>query len=308
MLRYILVSLLRGVLTLFGVSVITFGLARVSGNPLDVLLPDTATVQDRARVAELWGLDKPVLEQYLIFDSNAIRGDFGTSFRWSGQPAMGLVLQRLPETLKLTTVALAISIIVAVPLGVIAATHRGGVLDRLAVAVAVVGLSMPSFWLSIMLVWVFSVLLNWLPTSGLGGVDHMLMPSFVLALFALAALTRLIRSAMLDVLDSEYVKLARLKGLPEWRVIWKHALKNAAIPPLTFVGTILVTLLTGTVIVESIFNWPGIGLLALDATSARDYPVIQAVTLFGSFAFIFMNLVVDILYAWVDPRVRLGEA
>jgi peptide/nickel transport system permease protein len=307
-LRYILISIVRGFLTLIGVSVITFALARISGNPLDVLLPDTATAADRAMVAQLWGLDKPLVEQYLIFDANALRGDFGTSFKWSGQAAMGLVLQRLPETLKIIAVSVAFALLVAVPLGVLSSTNRGSFIDRLAIAVAVLGTSLPPFWLAIVMVWVFSVLLGWLPTSGVGGLDHLIMPGLVLGLLPLAALTRLIRSAMLDVLDSEYIKLARLKGLPEWKIVWKHALKNAAIPPITYFGSIIVTLLTVAVIVESIFAWPGVGQLALDAMLARDYPVVLAVTLFISFLFVVMNLLVDVTYAWVDPRVRLGRA
>ena len=308
MARYIGVSIGRGLLTLVGVSLIVFTMVRVSGNPLDVLVPDTASAADRANTAALWGLDRPYPEQYLIFLTNAARGDFGGSFRFSGQPAMGLVFDRLPATLQLAGTALLISLLLGVPLGVLSATHRGTWLDTLATVVAVLGQSLPPFWLGLMGIWVFSVLLGWLPTSGRGGLDHMLLPCVVLGLFPVAALVRLIRASMQDVLSSEYVKLARLKGVAEWKVIWKHALKNAAIAPLTFFGTIAVTLLTGTVIIESIFSWPGIGLLALDATTARDFPVVQAVVLFGSVLFILVNTCVDVLYAWVDPRVRLGRA
>jgi peptide/nickel transport system permease protein len=305
---YVAISIGRGLLTLLGVSLIVFTMVRISGNPLDILVPDTATAADRAQTANLWGLDRPYPEQYVIFLSNAVRGDFGNSFKFSGQSAMGLVFERLPATMQLAGTALLLSLALGVPLGVLSATSRGTWLDTLATLVAVLGQSLPPFWLALMAIWVFSVLLGWLPTSGRGGLDHMLMPCVVLGLFPVAALVRLIRASMHEVLSSEYVKLARLKGVPEWKVIWKHALKNAAIPPLTFFGTIAVTLLTGTVIIESIFSWPGIGLLALDATSARDFPVVQAVVLFGSVLFIVVNTCVDVLYAWVDPRVRLGGA
>jgi peptide/nickel transport system permease protein len=305
--RYILVCVLRGCLTLVGVSLITFSLARLSGNPLDVLLPENASAADRARVAALWGLDRSLPEQYGVFLSNAVRGDFGTSFRSVGQPAMGMVLARVPATLELAAPALLLSVLVAVPLGVLSATHRHTWIDSLAILIALLGQSLPGFWLAIVLVWVFSVTLHLLPTSGIGGIEHVILPSFVLGLFSVAALVRLIRSSMLEVLDQEYIKLARLKGLTETKVIWKHALKNASIAPITFLGTVLVSLLTGSVIVETIFAWPGIGLLAYDATNARDYPVIQAVAVFGSFLFVLINLSIDVVYGWVDPRIRLSR-
>jgi peptide/nickel transport system permease protein len=219
---------------------------------------------------------------------------------------MRLVLQRVPNTLQLTLLALVLTLLVSVPLGVFSAVNRGGWVDSVAKVVAMLGQSVPSFWLAIMLVWVFSVTLGWLPTAGQGSWQHLVMPVLVISTFGVAAFTRLIRSSMLEVLDSEYIKLARLKGLSETRVIWKHALKNAAIAPLTLFGTILVNLVTGSVVVETIFSWPGIGLLALDATGARDYQVVQAVALLSAAVFIFLNLLIDLVYGMLDPRVRLG--
>jgi peptide/nickel transport system permease protein len=302
--RYILISLGRAVLTLLGVSVIVFMLARASGNALDVMLPDTATADDRAAVAAFWGLDKPLHEQYLIFLANAVRGDFGRSFKWPGESAMGLILQRLPATLQIAIPAMMLSVAVALPIGVISAVRKDTIYDTGGKLIALLGQSLPSFWIAIVLVWIFSVQLGLLPTSGMGTPQHLVMPVIVLSLFGLAAFVRLLRSSMLEVLHTEYVKLARLKGLNEMTVILKHALKNAAIPPLTFFGLVLVNLFTGSVVVETIFAWPGVGLLALEATNARDYQVVQAVTIWGATMFIFINLGVDLLYGWIDPRVR----
>jgi len=302
--RYILISLARAVLTLLGVSLIVFLLARASGDALDVMLPETATREDRAAVATFWGFDKPLHQQYLIFLGNAVRGDFGKSFKWPGESAMGLILQRLPATLQIAVPALLLSMALALPLGVISAVRKDTVYDSGGKLIALLGQSLPSFWIAIMLVWVFSVQLGLLPTSGTGTVQHLILPVIVQSLFGLAAFVRLLRSSMLEVLHTEYVKLARLKGLHEAKVIWKHALKNAAIPPLTLFGVILVNLFTGSVVVETIFAWPGVGLLALEATNARDYQVVQAVTLWGAAMFIIINFGVDLLYGWVDPRVR----
>jgi peptide/nickel transport system permease protein len=302
--RYIIISLIRAVLTLLGVSVIVFSLARLSGNPLDVMLPETATQDDFDRVSRLWGLDRPIWEQYAIFLGNAVRGDFGESFKWKGETAMGLVMDRFPATLQLAGLALIVSVGLAVPIGVLSAVKKGSTLDGAGKLIALLGQSLPSFWLAIVLVWIFSVNFGWFPTSGRGGLDHMILPAIALGWFSVAAFMRLIRSSMLDTLDAEYIKLARLKGLSETTVIWKHALKNAAIAPLTFFGVVVVGLLTGSVTIEAVFAWPGIGLLALEATNARDYQVIQAVALLASALFIGMNLLVDILYAYIDPRVR----
>jgi peptide/nickel transport system permease protein len=302
--RYILISLVRAMLTLLGVSVIVFALARGSGSALDVMLPDTATAADRAAVAAFWGLDRPLHEQYLVFLGNAIRGDFGRSFKWQGESAMGQIVQRVPATLQIAMPALVLSMAVALPIGVISAVRKDTIYDTGGKLIALLGQSLPSFWIAIMLVWVFSVQLGLLPTSGTGTVQHMVLPVIVTSLFGLAAFVRILRSSMLEVLHTEYIKLARLKGLHEAQVIWKHAFKNAAIPPLTFFGLVLVNLFTGSVVVETIFGWPGVGLLALEATNARDYQVVQAVTLWGAALFIFINLGVDLLYGWIDPRVR----
>jgi len=217
---------------------------------------------------------------------------------------MGLVFQRLPATLQLAVFAVVFSVVISLSLGVMSAAHKDRPLDTLSKVVALLGQSMPTFWLGIVMIWIFSVHLAWLPTSGQGSFAHIILPGLTLGWFSVAAFMRLTRSSMLDVLDSEYIKLARAKGLPEWKVLWKHALKNAAIAPLTFFGLVVGFLITGSVTVETVFAWPGIGLLAIEAVNARDYQVIQAVTMVGAVVYIVIGLVVDILYGYVDPRVR----
>jgi len=302
--RYILIRLVQSVLTLIGVSIIVFGLARLTGNPLDVMLPPDAPPETYARTATLWGLDKPWYEQYVIFITNAVRGNFGDSFKWRGESAMGLVLNRFPATLQLAGLALLVSVALALPIGVLSAARRGTWVDSFGKLIALLGQSMPSFWLGIVLIWIFAVQLRWFPTSGRGGWESMVLPAVAMGWFSVAAFTRLVRSAMLDALESEYVKLARIKGLPEWKVVWKHGLKNAAIPPLTYFGLVVASMLTGSVVIETVFSWPGVGLLALQAVLARDYQVVQAVVMVASAVFVFMNLMVDVLYGYLDPRVR----
>jgi peptide/nickel transport system permease protein len=302
--RYITVRLLQSILTILVVSVIVFSLARVTGNPLDVLLPLEATPDDYERVAKHWGLDKPLYVQYFVFLGKALRGDFGMSWKWQGHSAMGLVVERLPATLELAGLALLISVVIAVPVGVLAAVTKDKPFDYAGKIVALLGQSLPSFWLGIVLMWIFAVTLGWLPTSGRGSLSHMVLPAVCLGWFQVAAMMRLVRSAMLDVLDSEFVKLARVKGLAEWKVVWKHCLRNAAIAPLTYFAITAGVLLTGSVVIESVFAWPGTGLLAVDAVRARDFQVVQAIVIVFASVFIFTNLVVDILYAYLDPRIR----
>jgi peptide/nickel transport system permease protein len=302
--RYITVRLLQSVLTILVMSIIVFSLARVTGNPLDVLLPLEATPDDYERVAKHWGLDKPLYVQYFVFLGKALRGDFGMSWKWQGHSAMGLVMERLPATLELAGLALLISVVIALPVGVLAAVMKDKPFDYAGKIIALLGQSLPSFWLGIVLMWIFAVMLGWLPTSGRGGIRHMILPAVCLGWFQVAAMMRLVRSSMLDVLDSEFVKLARVKGLAEWKVVWKHCLRNASIAPLTYFAITAGVLLTGSVVTESVFAWPGTGLLAVDAVRARDFQVVQAIVIVFAAVFIFTNLIVDILYAYLDPRIR----
>ena len=304
--RYIIIRLVQSIFTLIGVSIIVFSLARLSGNPLDVLLPVEADPETFERISELWGLNEPWYSQYFTFVKNVSRGEFGPSFRWQGRTAMELVFLHLPATLQLAFISIGVSVLLAVPIGVMSAVKKGTMVDTAGKLVALLGQSLPSFWLAIVLIWIFAVQLGWFPTSGRGGVSNMILPAVAMGWFSVASFMRLTRSSMLNVMDSEYIKLARIKGLKEWKVVWKHGLKNAAIPPLTVFGAIVVGQMTGSVTIETVFAWPGIGLLALQAVNARDYQVIQAVTMFISVLFIGMNLLIDILYAYIDPRIRFG--
>lgn len=304
MIRFLLVRLLESAVALLAISIIAFGLTHLSGSPVDALLPDDATAEEAAILIREWGLDRSILIQYLTFLGHALQGDFGNSLKWSGQTSMGVVLDHLPATLKLGAFAVLIGVVTAIPLGVLAAVHKNTLLDRAANILALLGQSIPAFWLGIVLIWLFSVTLGWLPTSGAGGLSHMVLPAITMSWFQIAALQRLTRSAMLDVLDAEYIKLARIKGLPELSVIWKHALRNAAVVPLTYFGLLAGAILTGSVVVETVFSWPGIGWLAIEAIRGRDLPVVQSVVITFAIIFLFMNLLVDVLYAAVDPRIR----
>ena len=301
--RYLFIRVLHSLITLLVVSFLVFGMGRLSGNPLDILLPEDATQEQYNRLNQRWGFDKPIVVQYWKFIQNALKGDLGDSLV-KPDSAMELVAERLPATIQLAVFSLAISTIIAVPIGVLAAVRRDTPFDYFGKIVALLGQSVPSFWLGLMLMWVFAVQLDWLPASGTGSFKHMIMPAIALGWFQVAAVMRLLRSSMLDVLDSEYVKMARIKGLPERKVVWKHCLRNAAIGPLTYYGVIAGILLTGSVITEQVFQWPGTGLLAIEAVRNRDFPVLQAVIIVFAGIFVACNLIVDILYAYLDPRIR----
>jgi len=302
--RFIVVRVFHSLIALVAISIIVFGLARITGNPLDVLLPIEATQEDFDRVEQAWGLDKPLPLQYFKYVSNVLQGDFGDSFKWQDKTARELVVSRFPATLQLASLALVMSIILALPIGVIVAVKKDTGIDYLGKIVALLGQSLPSFWLGIVLMWIFAVQLDLLPTSGKGGIKHMILPAVALGWFQVAAIMRLTRSSLLEVLDTEYVKLARIKGLSERTVIWKHCLRNALITPLTYFGLILGSFLTGSVVTETVFAWPGVGLLAIDAVRARDFQVVQTVVLFFATIYILANLLVDITYAYLDPRIR----
>ncbi len=301
--RYIVIRAAWAILALWVVSILVFGLARITGSPTDTLLSFESSDEQRELMKAYWGLDRSLPEQYAIFMGNIFKGDLGDSFKWR-QPVTDLVKERFPNTIILAVLAIAVASLIAVPMGVLSAVHRDTFFDSIGKSIALIGQSAPPFWLGLVLMWVFAVRLDLVPTSGKSGVTSFILPTLALGLFWVAALMRLIRSAMLDVLDSEYVKLARIKGLAEWKVIWKHVLRNAAIAPLTYFGIILGNLLVGSVTVETVFAWPGLGYLVFEAVIIRDYPLVQAVVLIFSVLFIAVNLLVDILYAYLDPRIR----
>ena len=299
--RYILGRVAQSIVSMFVVSVVVFALVRASGDPIRIMAPAEASEADIAMMRAHLGLDRAWAVQYWWFATRALQGDFGRSIRFR-RPALDLILERYGATLELGGLAVLIVIAVALPVGVYAAVRRGTPLDYTARAFAALGQAVPPFWLGLLLVLVFGVLLRLLPTSGRGTPLHLLLPGITLGWFAVAGLMRLTRSAMLDVLGSEYVKLARIKGLPERRVVWKHAFKNAALPVVTFAALLFVALLNGSIIVETVFSWPGLGLLVIEAVDSRDYPIVQAVVLFLSAMYIGVNLLVDVLYAYLTPK------
>lgn len=304
MLRLIFTRLFHALISLLVITVIVFGLSHLTGSPINSLLPDDATPLQIENLTKHLGLDRPYHVQYFTFLQNAIVGDFGDSTKWKGNTAAQVVIDRLPATLQLGGLAVLISLIIAVPLGVLAAVKKNSIFDSIASIVSLLGQSLPAFWLGIVLMWIFAVTLGWFPTSGYGGLSHMILPAIAMAWFQIAALTRLTRSAMLEVLDAEYIKLARVKGVSESVVIWKHAFRNAAIVPITYFGVLASSLLTGSVVIETVFAWPGTGLLAIDAIRGRDFPVIQSVVMFFAFFYLIANFLVDVLYALIDPRIR----
>jgi peptide/nickel transport system permease protein len=290
--------------TLLAMSIIVFLLGRMTGDPVSLLLSEYATPQDRAALTRELGLDQPLSKQYWVFVSRAVQGDFGRSVSGDRQPAAQLIGERLPASLKLAGLALLISLALGIPLGVLAAAKRGTAMDSAARIFALLGQSVPVFWLGLVLMYCFSVQLGWLPTSGYGDWRHYVLPSVSMALFTVAAVTRLVRVSMIDALSSEYIKLARIKGVSEFQVVWKHALRNSLIPVLTYMGAFFATMITGAVVIEAVFSWPGIGRLAYESIMSRDFPVMQAVVLVMTAVFMVANLAVDIAYVWLDPRIR----
>jgi ABC-type dipeptide/oligopeptide/nickel transport system permease component len=296
--------LLQGLLLLLLVATAVFLLVRLTGNPVDLMLPEDASPADRERLIAALGLDGSLYQQYVAFITNALKGDLGTSLRMR-QPAIDVFLSRLPNTLAIIPWALLLAMVVGIPLGVVGALNRGRFLDRAAGTVAALGIATPNFWLGIVLIFVFSVELGWLPSGRMGGPEHYVLPVITLGTFLTAGFMRLTRSTMLEVLDSEYVKLARIKGLSETVVIWKHCLRNALIPVLTLWGVFVGNLITGAIVTETVFAWPGVGRLTYEAVIYRDFPLLQAVIILKAVLILSINLVVDILYAYVDPRIRL---
>lgn len=306
MANFLISRLLYAVLVLFGVSVAVFFLIRIGGDPSALFLPPEASVADIERFRHLMGFDRPLLVQYWEFISRAITGDFGMSLRYE-QPAMQMVLDRVPATFELASLAFVLSLIIAIPLAILAAAYRGSVIDRASLLISLIGQSFPAFWLAIMLILVFSETYRLLPPSGRGGLAHLIMPAVVLATYSTAIIMRLLRSSMIEVLQSDYVRTARSKGVRERNVILSHGLRNAAIPTMTVIGLQVGALLGGAVITEEVFAYPGIGRLAIQAISNRDFTVIQAFVLFMAAVIVSINLVVDFSYGLLDPRLRKGK-
>jgi peptide/nickel transport system permease protein len=301
---FILRRLLYSVITLLILSATIFVIVRLTGDPVVLMAETSARPEDLERVRQQWGLDRSWPVQYVTFLQNAMTGELGKSFNYR-LPVSELYFQRLPNSLTLGLAATLISILIGVPAGILSAVKVNSWWDQLAKAIALLGLSIPGFWLGLVLILVFSVWLRWLPTSGAGDWRHVIMPALALGWYFAASLLRLTRSSMLEVLGSDYIKLARLKGLPEIVVVAMHAFKNALIPVFTLAGVNLVVMVNAAVIIEVIFAWPGIGRLLYEGIFQRDFPLVQGVVIMAGFMIVAINLVVDIAYAVIDPRIRV---
>jgi len=306
MARYILRRLAYSLLSIFLLSLTIFFFVRVTGDPAMLLVEPGASPDDIETMRRQLGLDQPLWVQYGHFVASFVTGDLGLSFYYR-TPVLELYFQRLPNSLLLAAVAMGLSLLIGIPSGILAAVRVDGFWDSAGKIFSLLGLSLPQFWVGLVLILFFSVYLGWLPSSGSGSVAHLLMPAFTLGWYFAAAHMRLTRSSMLDVLGSEYIKLARLKGLPEALVIGKHALKNALIPVITLAGINLVVMINVAVVVETVFAWPGIGLYAVNALITSDYAPVQGFVLTMAVLYVTLNLAIDIAYGLVDPRVRLDS-
>lgn len=296
---------LNTVLVLLGVATVTFFLLRLTGDPVAALLPLDATPEAIARMRAQLGMDKPLGIQYLNYLGNIVQGDFGVSLRYR-EPALELFKQRFPATLELLGTSVALSLLIGIPAGIIAAMRRGKAIDSIVMAFALLGQAVPAFYLGLMLMLFFSVQLGWLPTGGRGTLAQLIMPTFVLGAYLMALTARMTRSSLLETFGRDYIRTARAKGLTQRVVVYKHALKPALIPIITVVGLQVGTLFSGAVVTETVFSWPGIGRLAMEAISSRDFPVVQAVVVISSVLFVLVNVLTDVLYGIIDPRVRYG--
>jgi peptide/nickel transport system permease protein len=302
--RYIIRRAGEAALALFVLSIIIFLMVRLTGDPALLMLPPDAGIEALEDLQQAMGTDKPLIVQYGLFINDYAHGSFGDSLR-SKTPVSELVSDRLPNSIKLIGAAFVIVILISLPLGVLSAVYKGTWIDTLCTGIAVLGQAIPVFWLGMLLIQLFTVRLGWLPSSGMGGVTNYIMPAFSLGFFTVAAITRLLRSSLLESMDSEYIKLARIKGLTEFKVIWKHALRNSLISVVTLGGIYIAILITLGILVEVVFAWPGMGRLLFQGIVFRDFPVVQAVVMISAAIVITTSLMVDIAYAYLDPRIRL---
>ena len=315
MLQFLTRRILRAVVALWGIVTIVFIVMRLSGDPVPLMLPPDAPIAEMNRVRAELGLDQPIPVQYLMFIGNVLRGDLGRSIHMR-QPAIDIALERLPATIELAFAAFGLAIVVALPAGLISAAKRNSIWDNLAMFLALVGQSAPTFYIGIMLILVLGLQLGWFPVSGRGQGSwlhltdwptmlwHVFLPAITLGAFAMASIARLTRSAVLEVMRADYIRTARAKGLSDYAVMVRHNLKNAAIPVVTIMGLQFGTLLGGAVVTETVFSWPGIGLLAIKSIGSRDYPIVQSSVLLVAIAFVIVNFMVDLAYGWLDPRIR----
>ena len=303
MARFVLIRVLQSIIALIGIMVLVFLLLRVSGDPVTLIRSPNMSEEQVQAIYHQMGLDKPLPQQFWLYLSELARGDFGTSLV-KQRPVSEMIGDALPNTLKLGIPSFIIGMSLAFLLGMLAATRRDSIWDQGIKFLAVLGQALPGFWVAIMAILIFYQNLRWFPVGGMSTPAHYVLPVATMVFFMLPGMMRLVRSSMLDVLDTEYIKLARIKGLPERTVIWKHALRNALISPLTILGMLFAGIISGAVITEQIFNWPGMGRLAIEAVFGRDFPVVQAIVLIVAVMVMAMNLLVDIAYAYIDPQIR----
>jgi peptide/nickel transport system permease protein len=301
--RYIVIRIFQTVITLLILSAVIFALVRFSGDPASLMLSENATEEDYRYMRAQLGLDKPIYVQYGIFIAKAVRGDFGESIR-TRKPVLESIKEALPNSVKLVAVSMFIAFTLSLPLGVMAAVKKGTYVDTFARVLAGLGQSLPTFWVGLMMIHLFVILLGVLPASGMASWKHYLMPASCLGIFIMAGIVRLLRSSMLEVLDSEYIKMARIKGVSEGLVAWKHGLRNSLLSVLSFGGMYIAIMITGAILVETVFAWPGFGRLSYGAIVGQDFPLIQGVVLTAGAVVMIANLITDILYAYLDPRIR----
>jgi peptide/nickel transport system permease protein len=303
--RYALRQLVQLGVVIVGISMLAFAILHVIGDPVLLLLPQNAGKEEYERYHKLLGLDRPIYVQYWKFASSAVQGDFGKSW-YTNTPAFKLVIERMPPTLYLTTAGLFMALLISLPLGILAALKRHSVVDSLCTMGAVAGQAMPIFWLGIMLIIIFAVRLRLLPASGYGTWQHFLMPAFTLGAFLAPITMRLVRSGVIEVMNMEYIKTARAKGIAEWRVVVKHAFRNACIPVITVLGLQFGQLLGGAIVTETVFAWPGVATLTVDSIRNQDFPVVQCAVVLLALIIVAINFVVDMIVGYVDPRIRVG--
>lgn len=303
MLKFILKRLAYTLAVIVIATLFVFVLSRQSGDPRHLFLSEMTSQKQWDDWGRDMGLDRPVIVQYWLWLGKAARGDFGESVQ-QRRPALDVVVERVPATLELAAGAFIFAIVTGMPLGVLSAVWRGSILDYAARTFALLGQALPVFWLGLLLILFFSVRLDWLPTSRRGGIDHLILPSISLGWLFASSFLRLTRSAMLEVLDSEFIKLARAKGVSGRSVIWKHAFRNALIPTLTFAGLLIAALITGAVVTETVFSWPGLGQLAVNSVFQLDFPVMTTIVFFITLGYLAMALLIDLAYAFIDPRIR----
>lgn len=306
MLTFILHRLLGALLVIFGVVSIVFLLIHmIPGDPVEIMLGESASTADREALRMALGLNQPLPVQFQHYLAGLLHLDMGTSIHFR-RPVADLLMERLPATAMLAAVTLLLTVIMALPLGIMAAVRRGSLWDTGAMSFSMLGVSIPNFWLGPILILVFSLWLGWFPVSGHSGPGSVVLPALTLSTGLIAVLSRMVRSSMLEVLGEDYMRTAKAKGMPPQRVILHHGLRNALLPVITLLGLQLGALLAGAVITETVFSWPGVGLLTIESIQSRDYPVVQACVLLISITYVLVNLLTDLAYAWIDPRIRLG--